>query len=546
MTLKNVVTLRQISQIVFLLIFLILLFRTEFRGTFPKTGSEQIRLPFTIEDFLKFDPLTGLATIIATYSLHEEMIWSVLLIILTLLMGRFFCGWACPLGTINHFCSYYKPTKKGKNRIEANRYKKWQSLKYYVLIVFLVAAFFTTLQIGLLDPLPLLTRSLSLSILPAVNLVFQSGLDLLYKSDVPFLQSFADGAYFIFSKFLFSFAPLLFHFGALIGILFIVILIFNRFIVRFWCRALCPLGALLGVFSRFSLFGMEKDHGACTQCNLCLLNCQGADEPIGGVPWKPHECHLCLNCQDVCPENVIHFKFFPGRESASQFKTDFSRRHVVSSLAAGFALLPIFRSSTSLDKNYDDRLIRPPGSLEEHEFLRRCIRCGACMKVCPTNAIQPTMLEAGLEGIWSPFLVMRVGYCEQTCVLCSQVCPTGAIWSIDEDTKSGKQNNKPISIGTAFVDRNRCLPFAMETPCIVCQEHCPTSPKAIYLKEQNIIKQDGTPATLQQPNVDPKLCWGCGLCEYVCPVKDKPAIYVTSIGETRSPNKQFILREQKK
>ena len=207
--------------------------------------------------------------------------------------------------------------------------------------------------------------------------------------------------------------------------------------------------------------------------------------------------------------------------------------------------MPILRSSAGIIKNNNDKLIRPPGSVDEKEFFKRCIKCGACMKVCPTNAIQPTMLEAGFEGIWSPFLIMRIGYCEQSCVLCSQACPTGAIWPIDEDEKLGKSAKKPISIGTAFIDRGRCLPFAMDIPCIVCQEHCPTSPKAIYLKESISVNRDGKSIVLQQPYIDPVVCWGCGICENICPVKDQPAVYVTSVGETRSTINRFLLTKQK-
>ena len=158
----------------------------------------------------------------------------------------------------------------------------------------------------------------------------------------------------------------------------------------------------------------------------------------------------------------------------------------------------------------------------------------------------PSLQEAGAEGIWSPFMIMRVGYCEQTCVLCSQVCPTGAIWPLDETDKLGKKEGaKFVSIGTAFFDKNRCLPYAFDRPCIVCQEHCPTSPKAIFLKEEKVIRRDGTEIILQRPYIDPVLCWGCGVCEFVCPVKDKAGVYVTNIGETRSPGKKFLLGEKK-
>jgi formate hydrogenlyase subunit 6/NADH:ubiquinone oxidoreductase subunit I len=163
------------------------------------------------------------------------------------------------------------------------------------------------------------------------------------------------------------------------------------------------------------------------------------------------------------------------------------------------------------------------------------------MKVCPNNALHPATLEGGVEGFWTPVLVPRIGYCEPNCVLCSQVCPTGAIWELAVAEKNKK--DAPIRIGTAFYDRGRCLPWAMGVECIVCEEWCPTSPKAIFLVSAEVVDRNGETKTLKQPFVDPKLCTGCGACEYACPIKGSPAIYVTSAGETRSRTNQFLLKE---
>jgi ferredoxin len=240
------------------------------------------------------------------------------------------------------------------------------------------------------------------------------------------------------------------------------------------------------------------------------------------------------------------------------------------------------RSGPGLTTPAGSLLIRPPGSLDEAHFLDRCIRCGDCMKVCPNNALHPATLEGGVEGLWTPVLVPRIGYCEPNCVLCSQVCPTGAIWEITVAEKTGirgsgfgvragqsqapphrsadppnadapasnttasgtlTRTEDPIRIGTAFYDRGRCLPWAMGVECIVCEEWCPTSPKAIYLIPTDVVDRNGKTKTLKQPYVDPKLCTGCGACEYACPIKGSPAIYVTSAGETRSRANQFLLKE---
>jgi formate hydrogenlyase subunit 6/NADH:ubiquinone oxidoreductase subunit I len=157
------------------------------------------------------------------------------------------------------------------------------------------------------------------------------------------------------------------------------------------------------------------------------------------------------------------------------------------------------------------------------------------MKVCPTNALQPAGPEAGPEGLWTPRLVPEIGYCDYYCSLCTQVCPTGAIKSLSIEDK-----NK-IKMGSAWVNRNRCIPWKFGNPCIVCEEHCPVSPKAIKFIEVEVRLADGSIKTPKAPVIDLETCTGCGICENKCPVVDLPAIYVTSIGETRSEKNQLLL-----
>jgi polyferredoxin len=541
--------LRRISQIVFLLLFLWLLLFTSI-SLFP-SGATEIHLRAPVRLFFEWDPLVALVNALAGHALYRGLIWSLVILVPTLFLGRFFCGWICPMGTLQHFVGNMpSESKRGKQRIEANRYKRWQTIKYVVLIAGLVAACFGSAALGWLDPFSLLVRSFGLSILPAINAAARAVLTPLEHSHVAAIKTAGTTLHSILHYTVLDLRQPHYAQGLVLGILFIAILAASLRVTRLWCRAICPLGALLGAVSRWSVLGLHKDESSCDNCNRCMLYCQGGDDPVGGVPWHKAECHMCMNCVGACPHDGLKFKFFrKEREVASP---DLGRRRTITGLAAGAAIVPLMRANTGLGKSRNERLLRPPGSLDETDFLSRCIRCGECMKVCPNIALHPTLDQAGLEGLWTPTLVPRIGYCEPSCVLCSEVCPTGAIWQITPKEKgwvvgvsSGAgQQSQPIRLGTAFYDRGRCLPWAMATDCIVCEEWCPVSPKAIYVQEAQVIDSAGNTKTLKQPRVDPSRCVGCGACEYACPLQEHPAVYVTSIGESRSPSSQILLNRK--
>ncbi len=513
------IKLRQISQISFLALFLFLLLGTE-------AGSEGARLRYPVSLFLQADPLAAVLNALSTRALYRGLLWSLVILIPALFAGRFFCGWICPLGTLNHFFSNLRSERKrGPRLIESNRYKSWQKLKYYVLIAGLAAALLGSGILGVLDPIALAVRSFSLSVFPALNYAFER----------------------VFHVGLLSLKQPHFRQALFLAAVFAAVLALNLRITRFWCRALCPLGALLGAASRWSVLRLEKHGERCEDCNRCLLHCQGGDDPIPGARWRKSECHLCLNCVADCPEGGLAFRLGAksGRETAEG--PDLSRRRALTGLAAGAALVPLARIGAA-PIEHRDRLVRPPGALDENAFLARCIRCGECMKVCPANALHPAFLQAGLEGLWTPLVVPRIGYCQPSCVLCGQACPTGAIWEITPREKGWRGETdgadaKPIRIGTAFYDRGRCLPWAMATECIVCEEWCPVSPKAVYLREADVADASGNTKRIRQPYIDPERCVGCGACEFACPLHERPAVYVTSAGESRSRTNQFLLQK---
>lgn len=166
-------------------------------------------------------------------------------------------------------------------------------------------------------------------------------------------------------------------------------------------------------------------------------------------------------------------------------------------------------------------LIRPPGAQEESRFLSHCLRCSECMKACPTAGLQPTLGEAGLEGLWTPVLRSRLGYCDYACHACGQVCPSGAIPALPLAEKRRQV------LGVAVIDRDRCLPWVGHTTCVVCEEMCPVPEKAIELSGRRLItREDGSQDYLSRPVVIAERCIGCGICEYRCPLDGPAAIVV--------------------
>lgn len=510
--------LRRLSQGLFLIVFLFLFLQTESKG--------HDELGYPVKIFLDFDPLIFITTLFSSHSVQKAFYLSLITIVLTIFLGRVFCGWVCPLGTINNIVG---SLKRSRNNIKP---RNWHRIKYYILIFLITAFIFSSQLVGIMDPLSLLIRSLSISIYPQFDYSIRAIFDTIYKLDIKGIVDLSESFYSFLKKTILSFHQPFYLQGTFIGLLFLLILGLNLLEKRFWCRYLCPLGALLGLLSRFSILKRSVSEG-CTSCGVCASVCQGGANPDKKGQWLDSECYYCLNCDDICPNNAISFGFI-GKKSVTSM--DLGRRRVIASITAGIVSVPFLRATAISKKEFiNPKLIRPPGSLNERDFLKRCVKCGECMKVCITNGLQPTLLEAGLEGIWSPILIPKIGYCEYRCTLCGQVCPTGAIRRLTLEEKA------KVKIGLAMIDKGRCLPYAHGRPCIVCEEVCPTPKKAIWFKDVDFEDRNGKVIRLQQPVVDLELCIGCGICETKCPVIDKPAIYVTSIGESRSKENRLLI-----
>ena len=524
--LLRLANIRVLSQGSFLLLFVVAIWLT---WTSRIEG-------YRVSWFLEIDPLVALATFLSTGYVYRYLGWAVLILMLTLLFGRVFCGWMCPFGTLLQFTGWL--FQRGATRkTDDNRYHSLQSFKYILLAVFLVLALLGSLQIGLMDPLVWVYRGFTTFVAPFWDLVIDQLMLLSEWIAMPVDLSdlkLAPGV------------PVRVFTGSFwIGALFLTFLLLNVRWHRLFCRFLCPLGALLGVISRFSLFRIDRDVSLCTDCNLCLLGCEGASEPQQQL--LASECFSCMNCIDDCPENALRFAAHGLDRKQVIAGPVVTRRQWLFASVLGVLGYPLLKSNGfASDENFSADMIRPPGSVAEEEFLSKCIKCDQCINVCPTNVLQPaTLREGGIEALWTPVLNFNIRHCQLKCSLCSEVCPTGAIRKITVAEKLGEGNfieEGPIRLGTAFINRSRCLPWANQIPCVVCEEVCPTAPKAIQTYDEEEKDVFGKLVVLNKPHIVPDLCIGCGICQSECPVQDRPAVYVTAVGESRSDNRRLLLK----
>ena len=505
---------RRLSQLAFLVLFAWL-----FRST-AYSDSNILHRPVNL--FFHMDPLVGASAMLAGKVVLLAFWPALIVLLLTLFFGRFFCGWVCPIGTaLDYFHRLFRPVLRRTN-IWGHKYvSRWRPLRYMVLFIVLITALFAWPVVGYLDPFSLWMRLWTTVLDPA----WYSGSTAVVAHSYhypPWLARPVNSTYgFMANHHIIPFGSSVFHLvGVTLGIAVTVVLL--EFVARrFWCRYLCPLGGMLGLVGRWSLVRRlpVKMCAGCRAKENCGVLCRmGSFDEKGKL--IPESCNLCMDCVAKCPDDVARFKVkMPPATPATP--VGLSRRGVLAALVAGAAIPLAAKVTDAIGPNDPPpHLLRPPGVGGEADFLDLCIRCGECMKVCVNNALQPAGLEAGVKGLFSPVLIPRLNYCEYDCTLCGQVCPTGAIPNLVAAVK-----DKTV-IGKAAFDRKRCLPWAKNEECLVCQEHCPLPQKAITTTTCLITQADGKTKLLKRPHVDRNLCIGCGICENKCPLDGPSAIRV--------------------
>ncbi|MCP4347198.1 MAG: 4Fe-4S dicluster domain-containing protein [Desulfobacterales bacterium] len=506
---------QRIIQIISLVVFLVLL-----RAAIYET----LESP---DFFLGLDPALAVITAISGRTLFPAFIPAMIVLILAPVLGRVFCGYICPMGTtLDGGDKLFSARKK---KIAGNRSEFFpRTVKYIVLIFMLGASVLGVSFIFAGSPLSLITRFYGLVIFPALSFLAEKTLELIQP-----IAYYLDLQTLLYAQIK---TP---RFATQVFILFFFIALFAsaRFSPRFWCRYLCPSGALLALVSKKPLIRRHVSED-CTECGKCARSC-----PMGAIPDKEpettlsKECIVCRTCENICPVSAVSFrieskityplrlpKFQGNRKPDKPDRISLTRRGFIYSGLAGTGAALI--SITGLDSVHGKpgegqvlpELLRPPGALPEPNFLSQCVRCGECMAACPTNTLQPIWLDSGFAGLFSPRLVPRRKFCDPKCNRCGEVCPTGAIRNLT------KKDRIWAKTGTAVIFRRKCLAWEYRKSCMVCDEVCPFD--AIEFK-----KEAGNPFAV--PRVKENKCAGCGYCEYFCPVRNQAAIVVTPMGALR-------------
>lgn len=503
-------------QVAFLLLFIILFILA--------------RYPYEVaigSDFgLRLSPLIPVFTFIETLSFPPLIIPGLIVLILTPFLGRFFCSWICPLGTTLDATD--RLIKTPKNTL-ARKWDKWRYLKFANLIALLIMAVFSLNLWGYLDPLSIFNRMLTVILYPFATL-FTENL-LLALSSVSILET---PAYFLYDLFKDNVMPegqAYYQQVLLIAVTSGGILAAEKLSRRFWCRYLCPAGALLGFLSQFRFY--ERLVGEeCPACNLCISECKMDAIPQNDVSkTNKVECIECFNCGAACPPKTKAITY-RWRWKPYHTELDVSRRQVLGGIVGGIGGLGLLSIGLP-NRDNERKMIRPPGSLVEAEFQDKCIRCLECVRICESNGgcLQPDAFHSSLTQLWLPAAQMRTGYCEYNCNLCAEVCPTDAIQPISLEEK------QTWVMGEAYFREDLCIPFARDEDCIVCEEHCPTPDKAIKFDLKMVTLANGETRELKLPYVDPELCIGCGICEFKCPIVGEAGVFVTkAIDEIEETN----------
>ena len=430
----------------------------------------------------------------------------VALLLLTLVFGRIYCSIICPLGVFQDVLARFR---RKKNKYSYSKEVKW--LRYPVLAVFIIAA---VAGVGslfqLLAPYSAYGRIATMIFQP----VWKFGNNVLAE-----IAERADSYAFYSVDTWMRSLPVFIIAAVTLVVLFVLAWRGGRT----YCNTICPVGTILSFFARFSWLKIHFDEDKCKNCSMCSKNCKAAC-----IDYKNHKvdysrCVVCGNCIDSCKFGALKYssRASKSRESSEASPVDTSKRSflLASAMVAGAAMAQ--KKEKLMDgglAELEDKVaparqtpLTPPGSLSFQHFAQHCTGCQLCVSECPNEVLRPS---SDLMHLMLPIMSYEHGHCRPECTRCSEVCPAGAIMTVDKEEKSS------IQIGHAIWIKKNCVPITDEVECGNCARHCPAGAIEMVPLDENDEESPMIPA------INEAACIGCGACEYVCPSRPFSAIYV--------------------
>jgi polyferredoxin len=428
-----------------------------------------------------------------------------IVLLLTLLTGRTYCSFLCPLGIGQDLFS--RIGGRIKRKFRRYGYKKpFTILRYALLaITLIVTMIWGIYMITILDPYSIFGRFMTYFAKPAVIEINNILAGLLGKFDIYTLSNVPIKG---FSLIVYSIPAVFF---LLVGGL-------SLTKGRLYCNMICPVGTLLGLLSKISILRIKFDETACTRCGRCSLGCKSSCIDFLKHDIDVTRCVECFNCIISCQDKAISYGFVELKKKVHE--TDESKRKVIA--GSVLFLLGLSQVSNSQDKTAPkpkkDSTVKenktnpvcPPGGVGIKDFNIDCTACSLCINACPNGVLQPAFTQYGIAGIMQPVMDYHKSFCTYNCVICTEVCPTNALHPLLLEAK------KLTQIGKAIFIKDNCIVKTEKTACGACSESCPT--KAVHM-----IPYEGN---LVIPEVTDDICIGCGHCEFACPTVPYKAIFV--------------------
>lgn len=441
------------------------------------------------------------------------------LIVLTLVFGRVYCSVICPLGVFQDIAARFGRRRK---KLPYTFSRPKNVLRYGVLAAFVIIAV-AFHAAAWLDPYAIYGRAANSLVQP----LWMWGNNLLAY----FAERMDSYAFYPVEVWMKSLAVFCVSFVMIAAV---ALLAWRN--GRTYCNTVCPVGTVLGFFSRYSLFRITIDTSKCNGCTLCARNCKASCIDAKSHQVDGSRCVACFNCLDKCTRGAIGYRFAYGKKAvgdaaasgeAGKEKMAAGGRR---SFLAGAAVMLASAASAQVAKKVEpikmdggladivdkkepvrSTPITPPGSQSARNMQANCTACQLCVSVCPNEVLRPSHK---LETFMQPYMSYERGYCRPECTECADVCPAGAILKISRADKSS------IQIGHAVWVKDRCIPLTDGQECGNCARHCPTG--AILM----VPSVPGDPKSLKIPAVNTERCIGCGACENLCPARPLSAIYV--------------------